>query len=123
MRLLAAIAALCLPLAALPAKAETVGKVGVDWVGNDITVEAIPDPKVHGVTCHLAYFDRALIDRLLAHCTGERYVHRHSWRPGDLVIWDNRATLHRATTDYTDEEHRLMHRTTAIGEVPIPVAA
>ncbi|RID93890.1 CREA protein [Gemmobacter lutimaris] len=64
MRLLTAIAALCLPLAALPAKAETVGKVGVDWVGNDIIIEAIPDPKVQGVTCHLAYFDRSLIDRL-----------------------------------------------------------
>lgn len=44
--------------------AETVGKVGVDWVGNDIIIEAIADPKVSGVTCHLAYFDRSIIDRL-----------------------------------------------------------
>ncbi|WP_347313003.1 CreA family protein [Defluviimonas sp. SAOS-178_SWC] len=49
---------------ALPALAEVVGKVGVDWVGNDIYVEAIPDPKVDGVTCHIAYFDRSVIDRL-----------------------------------------------------------
>lgn len=49
---------------AAPAAAETVGKVGVDWVGNDILVEAIADPKVRGVTCHLAYFDRSVLDRL-----------------------------------------------------------
>ncbi|PTX51667.1 CreA protein [Gemmobacter caeni] len=53
-----------LSLTTLPATADVVGKVGVDWVGNDIIVEAIPDPKVQGVTCHLAYFDRSLIDRL-----------------------------------------------------------
>lgn len=55
--------ALALLLAA-PAAAETVGKVGVDWVGNDIVVEAFHDPKVPGVTCHLAYFKRSVIDRL-----------------------------------------------------------
>ncbi|SDZ03327.1 CreA protein [Jannaschia faecimaris] len=44
--------------------AEQVGEVGVDWVGNDIVIDAISDPKVEGVTCHIAYFDRSLIDRL-----------------------------------------------------------
>ncbi len=47
-----------------PARAESVGKVGVDWVGNDIVIEAIEDPEVQGVTCHVAYFDRSFIDRL-----------------------------------------------------------
>lgn len=51
-------------LTASPAMAQQVGKVGVDWVGNDIVVEAIRDPKVEGVTCHLAYFSRSMIDRL-----------------------------------------------------------
>lgn len=51
-------------LLAAPAQAEQVGKVGVDWVGNDIVIEAFPDPEVQGVTCHLAYFDRSVIDRL-----------------------------------------------------------
>ena len=41
-----------------------VGKVGVDWLGNDIIIEAIKDPKVEGVTCHVSYFDRGVIDRL-----------------------------------------------------------
>lgn len=47
-----------------PATAQVVGKVGVDWVGNDIIVEAIADPQVKGVTCHLAYFERSTLDRL-----------------------------------------------------------
>ena len=51
-------------LAAGAAQAEVVGKVGVDWVGNDILIEAIADPEVQGVTCHLAYFDRSMLDRL-----------------------------------------------------------
>jgi CreA protein len=49
---------------AAPAFAEEVGQVGVDWFGNDIIVEAISDPKVQGVTCHISYFDRGVIDRL-----------------------------------------------------------
>jgi CreA protein len=60
--------ALCLAAAASavlasPASAEEVGQVGVDWLGNDIIVEAITDPKIEGVTCHISYFDRGLIDR------------------------------------------------------------
>ncbi len=51
-------------LAALPAAAETVGKVGVDWIGNDIYIDAVTDPEVEGVTCHVTYFDRSVIDRL-----------------------------------------------------------
>lgn len=57
------IAALAAGIAA-PALAEVVGKVGVDWVGNDIVVEAVTDPEVKGVTCHVTYFDRSIIDRL-----------------------------------------------------------
>ena len=53
-----------LMLTTTPAMAETVAEDGVDWVGNDIVVEAIYDPKVQGVTCHLAYFSRSVVDRL-----------------------------------------------------------
>lgn len=59
-----ALTAAALLLAATPAIADEVGRVGVDWVGNDIVIEAIADPKVQGVTCHLAYFDRSFIDRV-----------------------------------------------------------
>jgi len=47
-----------------PSLAEEVGNVDVDWLGNDIVIEAFQDPGVQGVTCHVAYFDRGLIDRL-----------------------------------------------------------
>lgn len=50
--------------AGVPAAAEEVGKIGVDWLGNDLIIEAVDDPKVAGVTCHIAYFERGLIDRL-----------------------------------------------------------
>ena len=56
-----------LPLALLlatPLAAEEVGRVGVDWVGNDIILEALQDPEVAGVTCHVAYFERSILDRL-----------------------------------------------------------
>jgi CreA protein len=44
--------------------ADRVGEVGVDWTGNDIVVDAVADPKVQGITCHVTYFDRGIIDRL-----------------------------------------------------------
>ncbi|NTF32427.1 CreA family protein [Rhizobium skierniewicense] len=53
-----------LVLLPIGAVAQVVGKVGVDWTGNDIVVEAIADPEVKGVTCHVTYFDRGVIDRL-----------------------------------------------------------
>ncbi len=55
---------LALSSLAFAANAETVGKVGVDWTGNDIMIDAVADPKVSGVTCHVTYFDRSVLDRL-----------------------------------------------------------
>lgn len=57
-------ATIALSALALPARADVVGEVGVDWVGNDIIVEAVTDPKIKGITCHVTYFDRSIIDRL-----------------------------------------------------------
>ena len=57
------IAAALLMMPAL-AQAREIAQVGVDWVGNDIVIEAIADPDVGGVTCHLAYFERSVLDRL-----------------------------------------------------------
>jgi CreA protein len=58
------LAFLAAALFAAPAAAQQVGKIATDWTGNDIIVEAVPDPKVQGVTCHLTYFERGIIDRL-----------------------------------------------------------
>ncbi len=59
-----AVAMLALSVGTGSASAEQVGEVGVDWLGNDILIEAIADPQIEGVTCHVAYFDRGIIDRL-----------------------------------------------------------
>ena len=63
-RILAAVFSAALLACAAPALAQRVGEVGVDWLGNDIIVEAIRDPEVEGVTCHVSYFERGIIDRL-----------------------------------------------------------
>lgn len=60
----AAVALAGLLASPIAAQAEEVGEVGVDWIGNDIIIEAIRDPEVEGVTCHVAYFERGVIDRL-----------------------------------------------------------
>ena len=48
---------------------------------------------------------RLLLRELIEHATGSQFVYRHRWRVGDLVIWDNRATMHRARP-FEDTEHR-----------------
>ncbi|MBM3599981.1 MAG: TauD/TfdA family dioxygenase [Alphaproteobacteria bacterium] len=62
----------------------------------------------------------ALIRQLVAHATEKRFVYRHRWRHGDLVMWDNRATLHRATDYDTGNDRRIVRRTVVTGEVPVP---
>ena len=59
-----ALSALTFLAAVSQAAAEDVGRFRNDWTGNGIVVEAIADPKVQGVTCHITHFDRSLIDRL-----------------------------------------------------------
>ena len=55
---------------------------------------------------------RALAAELIAHATQRQFVHTHRWRPRDLVMWDNRCTMHRGT-DYDDLRWvRDMRRTT-----------
>ena len=44
---------------------------------------------------------RALIDELIAHTTQRQFVHTHRWRPHELIMWDNRCTMHRGT-DFDD---------------------
>ncbi len=61
---------------------------------------------------------RAFIQWLNEFSTQPRFCYSHAWRDGDLVIWDNRATLHRATAYDTTRHKRLMQRTTVGGDVP-----
>ena len=54
---------------------------------------------------------RALIEELIAFATQPQFVYRHCWTVGDLVMWDNRCTMHRGRP-YDDRQRRVMHRTT-----------
>ena len=57
----------------------------------------------------------ALLARLNRHATSEAFSHRHVWRQGDVIIWDNRCTMHKATP-YDDVAYtRVMHRATICG--------
>lgn len=59
-----------------------------------------------------------LIAKLTEHCIQPKHVYRHVWRKGDVVMWDNAATLHLATADYELPQRRLLYRTTIEGGVP-----
>jgi alpha-ketoglutarate-dependent 2,4-dichlorophenoxyacetate dioxygenase len=59
---------------------------------------------------------RALLKELLEHVMRPEFCYRHEWQEGDLVIWDNRCVLHRATPFDTTRHKRLMQRTTVSGD-------
>ncbi|MGC5347000.1 TauD/TfdA dioxygenase family protein [Streptomyces sp. DT171] len=52
----------------------------------------------------------ALLDELLAHTTSAPYVYSHRWEQGDLIVWDNLATLHTACPCDSSRHHRLLYR-------------
>ena len=56
-----------------------------------------------------------LLATLFDHQERREFVYEHVWRPGDLLMWDNRCTLH-ARTDFSATERRLMRRVTILGE-------
>lgn len=60
---------------------------------------------------------RMLLRDLTEHATQRDFVHAHVWRPDDLVMWDNRATMHRARR-YPAEQKRDLHRTTVADVAP-----
>jgi taurine dioxygenase len=61
----------------------------------------------------------ALLSELLDHATQPRFLYRHRWRVGDLVIWDNRCLLHRAVLDdHSGKYRRVMYRSIVKGTVP-----
>lgn len=66
---------------------------------------------------------RAFVAELTEHATQPKYVLRHEWREGDMIVWDNRAVLHRATPFDTAKYRRLMQRTTVAGDAPTVSAA
>ena len=63
---------------------------------------------------------KMLLLDLMEHATRRKYVYPHHWRPGDVLMWDNRCTMHRGRW-HDPAEVRDMHRTTVSDEVPTVV--
>ena len=79
------------------------------WPSTGTVTEVIGKPGPEGL---------ALIDDLVAFMTEDRFVYRHQWRVGDLLMWDNRCTLHTGTL-YDDTRYfRTMHRLWVKGDRP-----
>lgn len=113
---------------------------GTNVVMNNRQLEATPDVKhpivrTHPDTGRKALFvhpgmaaeidglsamdSDALLQRLFDHCTQEKYQYSLKWSPGDVVMWDNRCVMHKATTRELGAQHaRTLFRTTVMGEAP-----
>ena len=62
----------------------------------------------------------ALLDELLAHQENPEFIYHHKWKMGDLMMWDNRCTNHRACGEVVQLPNvRRLHRATVLGDVPV----
>jgi len=64
---------------------------------------------------------RRLIEDLTEFSAQPKYMYRHVWEPDDVLMWDNRCTVH-AVTPHDPDERRVMHRTTIVGREPVMAA-
>ncbi len=63
-----------------------------------------------------------LLDQIWQHCTREEFTYRHRWQTGDLLMWDNRCTMHRRDP-FDAQARRIMHRTQLKGVHGVEAAA
>lgn len=80
------------------------------FVNEGITVRIADLPAAEG---------DALLQTLVDHAHKAEFIYRHSWRVGDLLMWDNISTQHLAMHDYVLPRRRRMHRTTVQGTAPV----
>ncbi|CAN5156981.1 TauD/TfdA family dioxygenase [soil metagenome] len=80
------------------------------WPSTGTVTEVIGKPGPEGL---------AMLDELVEFMTGDDFVYRHKWQKGDLLMWDNRCTLHTGTL-YDDTKYfRTMHRLWVKGDKPV----
>ena len=60
----------------------------------------------------------ALLNEVWAHTCQDKYVWQHKWRVGDLLVWDNRCTMHHRNA-FAPNARRLMHKSTSAGEAVV----
>jgi taurine dioxygenase len=80
------------------------------WVSTGTVRGVVGMPNPQGVE---------LIDELVAFATQERFIYSHKWKVDDILVWDNRCTLHRATPYDKAKYTRLVHRTWVRGDAPV----
>jgi taurine dioxygenase len=76
--------------------------------GECVGIEGMPDEE-----------GRDIIRELTEHCIQPQFIYRHQWQVGDVVMWDNVASLHLAISDYRLPQRRLLHRVTVEGGIPV----
>lgn len=72
-------------------------------------------PLMEGVVGWSEQESQALFTELLEHATQPGFVYRHRWKPHDVVMWDNRCTMHCVTPYDAASKRRVMHRTALVG--------
>jgi alpha-ketoglutarate-dependent 2,4-dichlorophenoxyacetate dioxygenase len=87
-------------------------------VGYEGLSEAMKQRLEGRVAIHSFVYSRALLRELLVAATRPELIYTHRWAPGDLVMWDNRAVLHRGRPWDESRYRRVMHRTTVAGIGP-----
>ncbi|GBE42664.1 alpha-ketoglutarate-dependent taurine dioxygenase [bacterium BMS3Bbin10] len=90
-------------------------KIGKTYVGEIGNLDLSEPPDAETV--------EALLERLCAHATQPEFIHARRWRPGDIVMRDNRRAMRRATPCGFSKYERTMHRTTIKGAAPQQAAA
>lgn len=79
------------------------------WVSTGTVKEIVGMPNPEGLE---------LVDELVDFVTRDEFVHRHKWQVGDILMWDNRCTLHTGTVYDDTKYYRLMHRLWVKGDKP-----
>ncbi len=113
---------------------ENIGRVMSEEEKRDAPTNAWPIARRHPDTGRVGLFvgmhashleglpleeGRARIEALEAHGTADRFTYRHTWRKGDVLMWDNRCLLHRADDNFDAAQHpRVLHRTCLRGTAP-----
>ena len=109
---------------------------GTDWLPPDVVHDVVRTHPYTGQQClyvNEGYTTRivglsagesdALLQELKAHAVQPQFQYAHKWAVGDLVMWDNCLTQHKATSDYALPQRRLLERTTVLAAADIGALA
>jgi len=96
-------------------------RAAIDWFVTGVTNGSLPDYQASALLMAIvlvgmtAEESRPLIQFLCNHATRPQFVYRHQWQKHDLLMWDNRCTLHIAVGDYDRTQLRYLEKTCVLG--------